>query len=106
MSTVKWREGLQYDLDLTLDFVKIRFEWSDWLAEIGSDTLSTAPITVDSGLVAAGNTVVGSYVEAIFNCDVGALPTVGDILKATCQAITSGGQRKARSILFKVVQRQ
>ncbi len=106
MSTTKWREGLQFDLDLTLDFVKYRFEWSDWLAEVGGDTLSSAPITVDAGLVFTGLTVVGSYVEAIFNCDTGAAPTVGDILKVTCQAITAGGQKKARSINFEVVQRQ
>lgn len=106
MSEVKWREGLQYNLDQTLDFVKVRFEWIDWLAEIGADALVSAPITGDTGLTITGNTVVGTYVEALFSCNVGTPPAEDVILQATCQAITSGGQKKARSINFKVVIKQ
>ncbi len=106
MSTTKWRENLEFDLDIALDFVKYRFEWEDWLAEIGGDTLATAPITGDAGLIITGNTVVGSYVEALFSIDTGTPPVVGALLKATCQAITAAGQKKARSIIFNVVDKQ
>jgi len=106
MSTTKWREGLQYDLDITLDDEKYRFEWADWLEEIGADTLLDAVITVEAGLVATGKSLSGTHVDWIFSCDTGTPPTVGDILKATCQAQTGGGQNKARSIQFKVVDKQ
>lgn len=106
MATIKWREDLEYDIDVALDLVKFRFEWEDWLAEIGADSLASAPVTGDAGLVIAGNTVVGSYVEVIISCDTGTPPIVGSQLKATCQAITTNGQKKARSIIFNVVDKQ
>lgn len=106
MSTVKWREGLQFNLDQTLDFIKYRFEWSDWLAEIGADTLASAPVTVEAGLTVTGNTVVGTYVEVIISGDIGSPPSIAAILKVTCQAITAGGQKKARSIYLKIVDKQ
>lgn len=103
MSTVKWREGLKYDIDLTMETVKFRFDWSEWLAELGADNLSAAVFVVDDGLVVSGKTISANYAEITFACDVGSnAPTLGDILKATCKAETGGGQSKPRTILFEV----
>lgn len=103
MSTVKWREGLKYDIDLTMETVKFRFNWSDWLSELGADTLSDAIIVIDSGLVATGKLVAATYAEFTFSCAVGVnAPTVGSILKVTCKAETGGGQSKPKTILFEV----
>ena len=99
--TVKWREGIQLDLDLTLDKIKVRFDWTDWLAEIGVDAISTALFFVESGLVKSGDTVTSPYADIIVNCDTGgSAPTVGSVLKLTCQVTTTGGQTKGRSIDF------
>lgn len=103
MPTIKWREDLKYDIDLTMETSKFRFDWSNWLNEIGADTLSDAVMVVDAGLVATGKNVSSTYAEFIFACDIGAnAPAVGDILKATCKAETGGGQSKPRTILFEV----
>ena len=105
----RWREGLQYKLDKTLDNEKYQFEWSAWLSEISSETLSnvSTDITVEQGLVASDIEVSDTAVTAIFSCAAGAgAPEVGAVLKATCVAGTNGGQSKARSIYFKVVDKQ
>lgn len=104
----KWREGLQYSLDLTLDVEKIQFDWTDWLAEIGADALdASSTVTVVAGLVVADIVVTTTTVTATFSCDTGgSAPAVDDLLKATCQATTGAGQKQARSIIFKVVDKQ
>jgi len=103
----KWREGLRFDIDRTLDNEKYMFEWSAWLSAVGADTLSDASIIAGGGLNVVDKEVLASAVTALFSCATdAAAPAVGAVLKATCVAETSSGQSKARSIYFRVVDKQ
>lgn len=100
MSTVKWYEGLEYDLSEAYSVKKFRFDWSDWLNEIGVDTILSSQIVLDTGLTAANENVQSTYVEYDISCS-GA--TVGDILIATCVITTAGGQSEPRTINFRII---
>jgi len=100
MSTQKWYDGLTYQLSKAYSLKKIRFDWSDWLNEIGVDTLSTASVVLETGLVASNENEQSTYVEYDFSCPAA---TVGDTLKATCVIDTAGGQSEPRHIYFEII---
>jgi hypothetical protein len=68
------------------------FSW-DWSAWLGSDTISTATVTAESGLTVNSSGVVGGVVTGWLSGG-----SVGITYMVTCQVVTVGGRTDERSI--------
>lgn len=102
MATIKWRENLEYNLNKDYSLKKVQFDWSDWLAEIGADSMSSVNFIATSGeLVVTNPTNDATTCE----CEVAADPSavVGDQYKLMCVIDTAGGQSEPRSIYFNII---
>jgi hypothetical protein len=73
------QDGLDYD-----------FDWSAWL---GSDTISSYTVTVQTGLTKDSDSRTNGIVTVWLSGG-----TVGRFYKVTCHVITGGGRKADRSI--------
>jgi len=101
MAQTKWREGLVYELDPD-DAILVEFDWSDWLAEVGGDTIADAIETAATPLRATGESIVGGTAVR-YLLDWSAAPTEGNLYAFSVQIVTAGNQKKTRSINIKAV---
>ncbi|WP_225825565.1 hypothetical protein [Streptomyces naphthomycinicus] len=76
------------------------WDWSAWLAEV-ADTISSATVTVPSGLTAVGAPTVG---DTMVTQRVSG-GTAGGAYTLVCQIITDGGLIDERSIYLTVTER-
>lgn len=86
------------DPQATLDYT---WDWTEYLTAI-SDTISTASITVDSGIVVQTQTITGNNRKVVAFISGGEL---GRQHVATCKIVTTGGRTDERSIYFNIVNR-
>lgn len=101
MNTIKWRKGLEIKLDVDYSIKRILFDWTDWLNEIGSDTILSSIIDSTTDLIITGITDTASTVEFIVEADPTAV--VGEKGSATCVITTANAQSEPRTIYFDLV---
>jgi hypothetical protein len=70
------------------------FTWVDWL---GADTISTANITVDSGLTVVSTVISLTTVQVFVSGG-----QVGQTLRVNCKVVTAGARTSDRSILLSI----
>ncbi|GGW15704.1 hypothetical protein GCM10018980_52150 [Streptomyces capoamus] len=76
------------------------WDWSAWLAEV-ADTISSATVTVPTGLTAVGSPIVG---DTIVTQRVSG-GTVDAVYSVVCQIVTGGGLIDERSIYLTIKER-
>lgn len=103
MSTITWIKGLTLDLDITYSKKRVRFDWSDWLAEVDPDTIQSAVINNSSDVTISGKTETTTTVTCVVGASGSAV--VGNKASVTCVITTVAGQSEARTIHFNIVDR-
>lgn len=93
-----WAPGLtlQKDPDAVLDY---KFDWSAWL---GTDTIASRQVTVDSGLTKDSDAITDTSKSVTVWLSGGAPVTSYSV---RCRIVTAGGRTDDRTVTIKVRQK-
>jgi hypothetical protein len=98
---IKWRKGLDIDLDINNSIKDILMDWEEWLNEIKYDTIASVVVTPSSDIVITNISFTDTIVE--FTAEAGASAVAGDTGTAVCIITTNNGQKEPRTILFNLI---
>jgi len=94
---MNWVEGLLVTRDQD-DVDDWKFDWSDWL---GTDTISSSVVAVESGLTKDSDSITDSSTSVTVWLSGG---IVGSEYKVTSSIVTTAGREKDRSVTFLIVE--
>ena len=101
MSIIKWRKGLTIDLDITHSIKRVEFDWTDWLNEIGADTILTSSNSSSSNVDVTFISDTGTSVLLSITANGTAVVDADAFL--TCIIQTANGQSEPRTIKFNLL---
>lgn len=101
MSTKTWIKGLTLDLDMAHSKKRVRFDWSDWLAEVDPDTIQSATMIESADITISAHTETTT--TCTFTVEANGSAVEGNKASVTCVITTATGQSEARTIHFNIV---
>ncbi len=96
---MRWRPGLELDPQDPAAIKDYTFDWSEWL---GTDTIATHIVTVDTGLTLESDSLTADLQSIVVWLSGG---TSGQVYDVSCQITTAAGRTDKRSVKIRIAER-